>query len=92
MSSIACARVTVNRDRHHAPSCQTQDVQLIGFRRALRGLSTKYLHDHVDGYLVAWDQARERGGGDLIDRTEAECNAVWDGIDRRDDIVSRVAL
>jgi hypothetical protein len=63
----------------------------VDFRRALSGLSTKWLRDYVDEYLVAWDQARERGDEDAICRAEAEWNAVWDEIDRRNAMAREAA-
>jgi hypothetical protein len=67
------------------------ELQLLGFRRALRGLSTKYLRNHVDWYLVACEEALERGDEDLFARTLAEYIAVWDEIDWRDAMESEVA-
>jgi hypothetical protein len=92
MSSIACACGTLNLEPDQVVGRETQELYLGGLRRALHGLSTKYLRDHVDEYLVAWDQARERGDEDLIARTQAEWNAVWDEIDWRDAKESEVAL
>ena len=91
MSSIACSHRAPNHECHHTVSHKTRPFHLAGFRRALHGLSTKYLRDHVDEYLVAWDQARERGDNGAIVRAEAEWNAVWDEIDWRDAIASEVA-
>ena len=84
MSSIPCSHGAPNFERHHTVGRESRDVHLVGFRRALHGLSTKYPRDHVDEYLVAGDQARERGDDDAIVRAEAEWKAVWDEIDWHD--------
>jgi hypothetical protein len=91
MSSIACSYGAPNLERHPTVGRETRDVHLVGVRRALSSLSTKWLRDHVDEYLVAWEQARERGDDDAIVRAEAEWNAVWDEIDWRDAMASEVA-
>jgi hypothetical protein len=91
MSSIACSCGALNLERDQVVGRETQELYRLGFRRALSGLSTKWLRDHVDVYLVAWDQARERGDEALIARTQAEWNAVWDEIDWRDAMASEVA-
>ena len=91
MSSIACSCRALNLERDQVVGRETQELYRLGFHRALRGLSTKWLRDHVDEYLVAWDQARERGDEALIARTQAEWKAVWDETDWRDAMASEVA-
>ena len=60
-------------------------------RRGLHHFTTKCLRDPVDVYLVAWDDARERGDGEAVARGEAQWNAIGDEIDRCEAIASEVA-
>ena len=86
---LSLSNRSLSQDR--ADGAETRVADLESFRRGLRHLREKYLRDHVDLYLVAWDEAREQGDHDAIVRARAEWNADWDEIERRNAIPSEAA-
>ncbi len=86
---LALSNRGLGRDR--ADGTETRVPDLETFRHALRHLTVKYLRGRVDRCLVAWDEAAAQGDSNAIEGARAEWNAIWEEIDRRKAIASKVA-